>query len=230
MYEYLVEEMLYSIGMATISITVAEFLFHKYELKYHCKALYPNDFTRPSILTGHNKIISFLVILILITACLFLNHDIQPNFLKGIFISLIIGISLSFAMFDAKYMIIPNISLILLSIISIGYLGLNVMATPLAWTSILMNAVEGIAFGALFPLCINKLVRHGMGQGDVKMFAAMGIITGGLGIAYTMLIAWLLQVIAFYICIEPEYIHKDSLPLAPFAIISYLVMFPFIIL
>ena len=118
-------------------------------------------------------------------------------------------------------MIIPDISLILLGAVSI----VAIMLHTLEYGSMepAMNALKGMLIGGLFPIFINKIATKKMGFGDVKMFAAMGILAGSLGIMYTMLGAWLLQLIAFFYLVDKVHRGKASLPLAPFAVVAYIV-------
>lgn len=144
------------------------------------------------------------VVAIITAACLILcrlqfNKGYDIYF--GVF-ALVIWDCLLITISDAKYQIIPDqftAALAVLAVLISVYdlvRGFHILHT--AWWS----PLAGMVIGAATMLAINfigGLVYHreGMGFGDVKLFAAVGILTGFPGTIYTFLISLLLATVFF---------------------------------
>ena len=146
---------------------------------------------------------SGIIMSIVTAACLVLC---RLQFNKGydiyfILFSLVIVVSLMIAICDVKYTIIPDqftIALALLGLIVSVYdlvRGFGILHT--AWWSPIAGAAIGAGTMILIDL-IGMLIykRTGMGFGDVKLFAAVGLITGFPGTILSVIISLILLIVA----------------------------------
>ena len=164
-----------------------------------------NETPSPELLSG--KRVSYLrsgIIMSAVTAACLVICRLQFN--KGydiyfVMFALIIIVALMIAICDIKYLIIPDQFTIALAV-----LGLAVSIYDIirgygilhgAWWSPLAGAAMGAAVMLLIDL-IGKLIykKEGMGFGDVKLFAAVGMITGFPG----TILAFIISLISATIC------------------------------
>lgn len=147
------------------------------------------------------------IVMSIITAVCLVLCRLQFN--KGydiyfILFSLVIVVSLMIAICDVKYTIIPDqftIALALLGLIVSVYdlvRGFGILHT--AWWSPIAGAAIGAGTMILIDL-IGMLIykRTGMGFGDVKLFAAVGLITGFPGTILSVIISMITGMICFVI-------------------------------
>ena len=145
---------------------------------------------------------------IAMTVCLVLC---RLQFNKGfdiyfLLLSLIIFIALLIAAADIKYQIIPDQFTIAIGVLSAAVSvydlvrGFDILHG--AWWSPLAGAGIGAAVMILIDL-IGMLVYHrdGMGFGDVKLFLAVGVLTGFPGTIYAFIISILTATVFFVIII-----------------------------
>jgi len=217
------QHVLAPVFMTIPSVMMGVALFNIYEKQYNCAVDFKEDYHRPSMFNGVTSIVIIALIISLFGVATWNNNTL--SWLEWGVIVAMVGVSISFAAFDAKYQIIPNVSLLLFSTFAITLTIFLMLNNPPATAMIAMNAVFGGAIGYIFPSGINSFVKKSerIGQGDIKMFAAMGIITGWKGIACLMLAAWCLQLLTFYLFVDKAERHAVSMPLAPFAVLSLFV-------
>lgn len=91
------------------------------------------------------------------------------------------------AIFDWRYRRLPNWLTLGGFAVGAAYI-LITGAAPLGGDSLRNWLAAGVAFGVLFP----AYLFHWMGAGDVKLFAAMGLLGGGKVLLPTFLVASLL--------------------------------------
>jgi leader peptidase (prepilin peptidase)/N-methyltransferase len=103
----------------------------------------------------------------------------------AVLISLFLGVMLAVALIDARWRIVPN--LIVYPSLVIGLVA--VVAGHLAGEVDAFRGLIGLGAyaGPLFLVAL--LVPHGMGMGDVKLAALIGLVLGSLGLAYVAVAA-----------------------------------------
>ena len=123
-----------------------------------------------------------------------------------ILLSLIVFTSVMIAVSDFKYQIIPDQFTIAIGVLALAVSvydlvrGYNILHS--AWWSPLAGAGMGAAVMLLIDF-IGMLVYHrdGMGFGDVKLFFAVGILTGFPGTIYAFIISIITATICFVVII-----------------------------
>ena len=189
-------------------VPVFSYLF----LKGHCGFCHaPISYLYPivEILTG------------ILTVLVFLHFGIELKTIAGIIFTWIL---ILVTCIDIRTLLIPDtLSLSLL------WLGLLFNLTHL-FTS-LNQAVIGAIVGYVFLFTIAKIfywVRHqqGMGEGDFKLFAALGAWFGCSWLLIILLIAIMLSFMASIImmCIRREFNLSMAIPFAPFLSVSGMVL------
>ena len=155
-----------------------------------------------------------------ITAALFAGAAaVHDELYVAILVALFLGVMLAVALVDARWRIVPNAivypSLVLgLAAVVIGQLA-----------DVGLEAVSGliglVAYaGPLFLVAL--AVPHGMGMGDVKLAALIGLVLGSLGLSYVavaagvgILIGGLGAVLALAVF---RYGRKQQIPFGPFLV------------
>ena len=133
------------------------------------------------------------------------------------------------ALADRKYMIIPDQFVILLALSAFGYAPYHDSYLYPLWGAL-------IGGGCMLLIGITgKLIykKEALGFGDVKLFAAIGLVTGPYGAVLILVASSFLSCVFFGIGLVRKKIKRaDMLPLGPFIAFSaaiYLV-FPFSLL
>ncbi len=147
---------------------------------------------------GSGIIMSVVTVVCLILCRLQYNKGFDIYF---VVFSLIIIVSLMIAICDIKYTIIPDQFTALLAVLGLGISiydivrGFGLLHTT--WWSPLAGAAMGAGVMIIIDL-IGMLVykKTGMGFGDVKLFAAVGLITGFPG----TIIAFIISMITAMVC------------------------------
>ena len=160
-------------------------------------------------------------------------------------LSLIIFFAVIIAVCDIKYMIIPD-----QFTIAVGILSAAVSIYDIArgfkilhfawWTPLLGMAIGGGAMMIIDLIGMIVYKKEGMGFGDVKLFAAIGILTGLKGTICTFVLSLLAATVCFVIIIvsskikshknksEDDASAKSYLAFGPYisaALICYIVLF-----
>lgn len=189
--------------MGFLLIFIAYFLFNKFPAKWYCD--YDEE---PSAELLSSRRISYKgsgIALSVIAAVCFAICRLQYN--KGfdiIFFSLCIAIVvlLMISVSDFKYTIIPDQFTAFLAIIFLAIAvydicrGYHIFNTAW-WTPILGAAIGGGSMLLINTLGMFIYKKEGMGFGDVKLFAAIGILTGFPGTLYTLFIALIVACVGF---------------------------------
>ena len=169
-----------------------------------------NEEPSAELLSGKRvKYVGSGIVLSVIAAASLVMCRLQFN--KGydiyfIFFVLIIMVSLMIAVCDIKYTIIPDQFTIALAVLGLMISvydivrGFGILHT--SWWSPLAGAAIG-AGGMILVDLIGMLIykKTGMGFGDVKLFAAVGILTGFPGTLYAYAIAFVSAMICFAVII-----------------------------
>jgi prepilin signal peptidase PulO-like enzyme (type II secretory pathway) len=129
------------------------------------------------------------------------------------------------ALADKKYMIIPDQFVILLALTAFGYIPYHQSILAPLWGALIGGACM-LAIGITGKLIFKK---EALGFGDVKLFAAVGLVTGPFGVAMILAASSFLSCIAFGIGLLRKKIKRaDTLPLGPFIAVSTAVYLVFI--
>ncbi|OPA80251.1 prepilin peptidase [Paenibacillus selenitireducens] len=99
-------------------------------------------------------------------------------FVAWALISLLIIICIS----DLRYMLIPNKVLLVFSVI---FLGLRLLLPVDPWWDMFLGA--GVGFALLLLIAI--VSKNGMGGGDIKLFAVLGMVLGWKGVLLAFLLS-----------------------------------------
>ncbi|MBR6862399.1 MAG: prepilin peptidase [Acidaminococcaceae bacterium] len=125
---------------------------------------------------------------------------------------------------DAWYRVIPNA----LILAGLGFWAVLVLleivvgGTPARQVLVYALLGGGITFVVLFVMAL--VMKSGLGMGDVKLFSVLGLCYGLAGV-YSLLVAALLAMaaVALVLWIGKRVTLKSSLPMAPFAMVGFLV-------
>lgn len=117
---------------------------------------------------------------------------------------------------DIRHQILPDEINIYLAVLFFVYGILH-----LSWQNMLLGA----GIGLFFPLGVTYLFLKirgvvGMGGGDIKLFAALGILLGPLGIFYNIFLSCMLGSVVTIVLILSKRINKDT----PFAFGPYILI------
>lgn len=161
---------------------------------------------------------SGMVISVVMSLCLVLC---RLQFNKGytiyfVVLSLIIFVCLLIAIADFKYQIIPDEFTIAAGVLALGVTVYDLVRGYHIFHFVWWSPVLGAVIGAASMLIINFIgmlvyKRDGMGFGDVKLFLALGILTGFPGTIYTFIISILTATVFFVaIILISKIVHKDA--------------------
>ena len=121
---------------------------------------------------------------------------------------------------DYKMKKIPNKLVIFVAVTRIMFLILEAVFHTNGVLNLLIQSGAGLAFGGLFTL-ICMLVSHGIGAGDIKLFAVLGLSFGLRGIISIMMYSVFLSfIICIVLLISRKAKMKSTLPMAPFIFIG----------
>lgn len=183
-------------------IFVSYLLFNKFPAKWYC------DYDEEPSEELLGKRVSFKgsgIILSIITAICLAVCRLQYN--KGfdiLFVALGISIIilLMITVSDFKYTIIPDQFTVALAVVFLAVVVYDRLRGYNIFSSEWWQPIAGAVIGGGVMLLINALgviiyKKDGMGFGDVKLFAAVGILTGFPGTIYTILISLVVASVGF---------------------------------
>lgn len=163
----------------------------------------------------------------LLFGALFLRYAWSLEFLSyTVLLFLLFGISL----IDLEHRIVPN------QIVAAGLLAgalfyfprlLDFIITIPEWLLAernLLDAFFGLLLGGGVMLVIFLVSKGGMGAGDFKLMALIGLFVGLRGTALVMLLGFLIGALTgIYFMITGKLTRKDALPFAPFLSLAALI-------
>ena len=119
---------------------------------------------------------------------------------------------------DLKYFIIPDVTLIIMGLVGLGFL------TTLVPSEIIMHVLSGVLSSLGFYLLYVCTKRKGMGFGDVKLVGVLGLLLGFPNTIIALYTAFLTGAIAGVILMmRGKAKMKTAIPFGPFLLIGALV-------
>lgn len=168
--------------------------------------------------------LSVIGILSVLLNILLFYQDYRAN--TYINISVVYTIVTILAGIDLKKKIIPNTVLGMGFLIRFGLLLYEWNVYPETIQGVFLNAAAGFLFGLFFLLLLSFITRHGIGYGDVKMFAWLGFCMG-ISDTYNILFYSVLAaaLTGAYLLLVKKVEKKKELPFAPFVYIGCYLVF-----
>lgn len=190
--------------IAFLLIFTAYFLFNKFPAKWYCD--YDEEpseelLGRRVSFKGSGIILSIITAICLMLCRLQFNKGFNILFaILGLSIIILFMITVS----DFKYTIIPDQFTAALALVFLAVVVYDRVRNYNIFSSEWWQPLAGAAIGGGAMLLINALgvliyKKEGMGFGDVKLFAAIGILTGFPGTIYTIFISLIIACIGFIV-------------------------------
>ncbi len=205
------------VPLGFVLTALAYFIINRIPAKWLCDY---DDEPSEELLSGKrvDYLPSGIVISVVMSLCLVLC---RLQFNKGytiyfVVLSLIIFVCLLIAIADFKYQIIPDEFTIAAGVLALGVTVYDLVRGYHIFHFVWWSPVLGAVIGAASMLIINFIgmlvyKRDGMGFGDVKLFLALGILTGFPGTIYTFIISILTATVFFVaIILISKIVHKDA--------------------
>lgn len=127
---------------------------------------------------------------------------------------------------DFKKKLIPNIILGVGMLLKALLLAYEWVIYPEGIQGTFFGAIAGLLFGLFFLLLLSFLTRHGIGYGDVKMFAWLGFCVGIFDTYYILFYSVLAAAIAgAYLLLVKKVGKRKELPFAPFVFVGFYLVF-----
>jgi len=138
--------------------------------------------------------------------------------LSGLFYSLFVAALIVVTFIDLEHFLIPNS--VVLAVIVLG-IGLHIFVRPFN----IYNAVLTFLGAGLFFLVLYLLSRGGLGGGDVKLAAALGLWLGWPGAALAVFLGSLIgSVISISLIALKKKNRKDPIPYGPFLVFGTIIV------
>lgn len=203
--------------IAFLLIFTAYFLFNKFPAKWYCD--YDEEpseelLGRRVSFKGSGIILSIIAAICLMLCRVQFNKGFNILFaILGLSIIILFMITVS----DFKYTIIPDQFTAALALVFLAVVVYDRVRNYNIFSSEWWQPLAGAAIGGGAMLLINALgvliyKKEGMGFGDVKLFAAIGILTGFPGTIYTIFISLIIACIGFIVTlIITKTVSKSSI-------------------
>lgn len=196
-------------------IALGYFVFNEVPAKWFCDYdEQPNEalLTQRVRYKGSGIILSLAAAICLMICRLQFNKGFDIYFC---ILSLIIIIGFLIIVSDCKYTIIPDQFTGFLAVMALAVSAYDLIRGYNILHSAWWTPLAGAAIGAGIMLLIDFLgmiiyKKTGMGFGDVKLFAAVGILTGFPGTIYTIIMAVLIAAVCFVIIIAAASIKSKK--------------------
>lgn len=146
-------------------------------------------------------------------------------------ISIIFVILAIAAGIDYKSHIIPNRLLFVGILLRLLLLGAEAIWYPDYVKQSLLMSAAGFVFGLLLLLVLTLITRHGIGYGDVKLFAWLGLCLGMADLYYVLFYSVLFTAVAgIFLLLFKKADKKKKLPFAPFVFMGSYSVFMMLLL
>ena len=153
--------------------------------------------------------------------------DSAAGFVKLGFWLVMLIMLLVLAIYDARWMILPDKIILPLAVVALAY------SAAAAWMTrspqVLVGSLEAAAIaGGSFWLLVLATRGRAMGAGDVKLVFAMGLILGVQGTAVALLLAFnTAALVGVVLIVSKRKGRKDQIPFGPYLVGGTIVAFLF---
>ena len=121
------------------------------------------------------------------------------------------------AVTDFKLKKIPNAVTLALLLIRVFFMAWGILVHHDSVKTVLLSSLIGMLFGGGFIFVCMVITKGGVGAGDLKIFAVIGLYFGLMGLIQIMLYSLLLSAIcAIGLLISRKKGMKSTIPMAPF--------------
>ena len=145
-------------------------------------------FGKEDKITDHKPvrvIVTIALCLITTGICCYENLDILTS-IKMIILSSALPI---LAWTDIKKGILPNMEILLLAIIRVAILVAEIIMYPDKGAFVIAGVLLGLLIGGGLFLPIKFITKNGIGMGDIKLYAVVGLYLGGISILRVQVIS-----------------------------------------
>lgn len=171
-----------------------------------------------------NYIIYFISSVILILTIFLVSGLYEFNILKCFRNMTMVMLAIPIAYFDYRKKIIPNFFIITGVVIWAVFFLIEWLIGGLDWLSLLKFSLFGLLLGGGVLLISLLIARNGIGMGDVKLFAVIGLVYGFSNTFLIMIISlFIMAIIGIILMVRKKATKKSMLPMAPFLLIGLVV-------
>lgn len=177
-----------------------------------------NEFFK-TVFKGYRVDIKYTVIMLLIIN--FLNYYIGYSYKMYLLSFVIMSLLIVFSV-DYRFQLIPDTCHYIIVIVSV----INILFNINIWYNYILGAIiGGLIFYLLGLLAIAIFKKEGMGFGDVKLMASLGLFFGIKDICIIALLSFFISAVVGITLIILKKKEMDSyIPFGPFIVISTLVI------
>ena len=126
---------------------------------------------------------------------------------------------------DAKFMKIPNKVLLVGLVFFVGFFLVDLLVLKQEFVPLLKATVLGLLLGGGIFLLTGLISRSGMGGGDIKLFALLGLMMTWYGVFNVIFFSILLVVIYSLFLLATKKIKKETrLPMGPFTTLAMILV------
>lgn len=154
------------------------------------------------------------------------NFDIISLYFFAFYLS-VASVFLVHFLIDLEFKLLPDKLNIYLAIVFLAH---SLIFIDMSWTHWLLGLLIGFGFPYLVTWGFYKYSgKVGMGGGDIKLFGALGLFLGPMGVMLTIFLSCFVGAITTLVLILTKIVNKDEpVPFGPFIIIvaSVQIFFP----
>lgn len=138
---------------------------------------------------------------------------VQDDWIYAIAVMIVCWILLELSIADIKYRIVPDQLVILLAVSAVGLIQYHT-----GWLDMLCGASLGLGImGATALLGRSLYHRDAVGGGDIRLFAALGLVLGTKGVLAVFMLSALMSGAHMVILLAAHKIkRKDTIPMVPY--------------
>lgn len=214
------------IGIIAVLCIIPSMYYHYY---------YLNNNKKPERISTLMKSMGTSVYFILLNAVvggvlIFISIKENASWVVCLRQQLVMSIAAIVAAIDFKVKKVPNVLVAALLLVWIVFLFISVSsgADFSAIGSRLVQALGGFLTGGLILFVCMLISRGGLGAGDVKLIAVLGLFYGMIGILNILFYSCLFAAVISIVLLAAKKLHmKDSVPMTPFilmALFTYTIM------
>lgn len=184
---------------------------------------------RGTIKTG-NFWIQTIVSLIFSVYVFLILKNISTNLLDFTRFMIAYELLLVIAIIDYRIKMIPNILILLGSVLQLVlFFPIEFIYMKANMRELLISSMLGCMMGGGILLLVYFISRHAIGMGDVKLVSLIGFLFGG-NFAFSVLLSGitLAAIMAFVLLLVKRKTKNDTIPFAPFLLMGYIATIAYI--